>query len=151
MTSMATNHAFLAYAASMIVLALNLLALWAYSGAVRGKTKTTPNTEDASTVSKGSKLVDTEPPEVARVLRAHANAMANILPFALVALVYVLAGASGIAPLILFGVFTLARISHSLTYLGAKQPWRSASWGLGLLTTLVLVGFTVWSMIAACA
>jgi prostaglandin-E synthase 1 len=151
MTSLAANPAFLAYAASMIVLALNLLGLWVYSGAVRGKTKTTPNTEDASTILKGSKLVDTEPPEVARVLRAHANAMANILPFALVALVYVLAGASGIVPLILFGVFTLARLVHSLTYVGARQPWRSASWGLGLLTTVVLVGFTAWSLIAACA
>jgi microsomal prostaglandin-E synthase 1 len=148
MTGLAANPAFLAYAASMIVLALNLLGLWVYSGAVRGKTKTTPNTEDASTIVKGSKLVETEPPEVARVLRAHANAMANILPFALVALVYVLAGASGIVPLILFGVFTLARVSHSLTYLGAVQPWRSASWGLGLATTLVLVGFVARQLLA---
>ena len=33
--------------------------------------------------------------EVARVLRAHRNATANILPFAILGLVYVLAGASG--------------------------------------------------------
>jgi len=151
MTSLASSHAFLAYAVSMIVLSLNLLGLWAYSGAVRGKTKTTPNTEDASTILKGSKLVETDPPEVARVMRAHANAMANILPFALVGLVYVMAGASGLAPLVLFGVFTLARVSHSLTYLAGKQPWRSASWGLGLLTTVVMVGFVVWSLVAACA
>jgi prostaglandin-E synthase 1 len=150
MISLAANPVFLAYAVSMIVLALNLLGLWVYSGVVRGKTKTTPNTEDASTILKGSKLVEVDPPEVARVLRAHANAMANILPFALVGLVYVMTGASGLVPLILFGVFTVARISHSLTYVGGKQPWRSASWGLGLATTLVMMGFVVRSLLAAC-
>ena len=90
----AMTPAFAAYAASLIVVSLNLLGLWVYSGTVRGKTKTTPNTEDAGTVAKGATVVETNPAAVARVLRAHSNAMANIVPFALVGLVYVLTGAS---------------------------------------------------------
>src|ERR1700729_1853502 len=90
MTNLAASPAFLAYALSMVVLSLNLLVLWAYSGSVRGKTKTTPNAEDAGSILRGAKVVDESPPEVARVLRAHANAMANIVPFAILALVYVL-------------------------------------------------------------
>jgi uncharacterized MAPEG superfamily protein len=149
MTNLAANPAFIAYAVSLIVLSLNLLFLWAYSGGVRGKTKTTPNEEDASTVRKGSQLVDGDPPEVARVLRAHKNAMANIVPFAILGLVYVLAGATPMAAIVLFAVFTFARLAHSVTYLGGKQPWRSLSFGVGALATLTLVGFLIRALAVA--
>jgi uncharacterized MAPEG superfamily protein len=149
MSNLATNPAFIAYAVSLVVLSLNLLVLWAYSGSVRGKTKTTPNEEDARSVRSGSTVVDEDPPEVARVLRAHKNASANILPFAILGLVWVLAGATPIAAAVVFGVFTLARLTHSFAYLNARQPWRSLSFGVGALTTLVLVGFLVKSLVAA--
>jgi prostaglandin-E synthase 1 len=149
MTSLAAQPAFVAYVAALIVLSLDLLVLWAYSGAVRGKTKTTPNEEDAGTVSKGAKLVDTEPPEVARVLRAYKNAEANILPFLFLALAYVVAGGSALVAEVVFGVFTFARVAHSFAYLGGKQPWRSLFYGLGGLSTLVLMGFLVKVLVAA--
>jgi len=117
--SLASNPAFLAYAVSLMVLSLNLLVLWAYSAVVRSKTKTTPNQEDAG---RGATVVPDSPPEVARVLRAHANAMANIVPFAILGLVYVLAGASGTAAAAIFGVFTASRLAHSFAYLGGRQP-----------------------------
>ncbi len=146
MSNLASNPAFLAYAASLLVLSLNLLVLWAYSGAVRGKTQTTPNEEDTA---RGSKLVPDHPPEVARVLRAHSNAMANIVPFAILGLVFVLAGGSGTAAAAIFGVFTFARLAHSFAYLGGKQPWRTLSFGLGAVTTLVLMGFVVRALVSA--
>jgi uncharacterized MAPEG superfamily protein len=149
MPSLVESPAFMAYAISMIVLALNLLVLWAYSGAVRGKTKTTPNAEDASSPDK--RVVESEPPEVARVLRAHANAMANIVPFAVLGLVFVLAGGSAMAAEVLFGVFVVARVLHSLVYLAGKQPWRSMMFGIGALDTLVLMGFIVRALVAASA
>lgn len=145
MTSLAAQPAFVAYVISAIILSLNLLLLWAYSGVVRGKAKSTPNEEDAKTI----KLSVTEPPEIARVLRAHANAMANIVPFLVLALVYVLAGGSVTSAEVIFGVFTAARIAHSFAYLGGKQPWRSLSFGIGALTTLVLMGFIVKVLVAA--
>lgn len=143
MSNLASNPAFLAYAVSLMILSLNLSVLWVYSAVVRGKTKTTPNEEDA----RGStKLVPDSPPEVARVLRAHANAMANIVPFAILGIVYVLAGASGTAAAAIFGVFTAARLAHTFAYLGGRQPWRSLSFGLGAVTTLVLMGFVVHAL-----
>jgi microsomal prostaglandin-E synthase 1 len=149
MPNLAANAAFLAYAIALIVLSLNLLLLWAYSGSVRGKTKTTPNAEDAATILKGSQLVEGEPPTVARVLRAHANASASILPFALLGLVYVLTGPSGMAAAIVFGVFTVARLGHSFAYVASKQPWRSISFTLGGLATLALIVLIVRQLIAA--
>ena len=146
MSNLASTSAFLAYAVSLIVLSLNLLVLWSYSGGVRAKTKTTPNEEDAA---RGSKLLPDNPPEVARVLRAHANAMANIVPFAILALVYVLAGGSGTAAAAIFGVFTLSRLAHSFAYLGGRQPWRTLSFGLGIVTTRVLMGFVVHALAVA--
>jgi len=146
MQSLASNPAFQAYAVMTIVLSLNMLFLWAYSGAARGKSKTTPNTEDTK---GGAALVEVEPPEVARVLRAYKNAAANIMPFAILGLVYVLAGASGTAAAGLFGAFTLARLAHSWAYLGGKQPWRSIAFGLGGLMTLILIGFIVKSLVTA--
>jgi uncharacterized MAPEG superfamily protein len=149
MSSLAVQPAFVAYAVTVLLLTLNLLVLWAYSGFVRGKTRTTPNAEDLQTVSKGGQVVDGDPPEVSRVLRAHRNAMASSLPFALLALVYVLAGGSGTAAWVLFGVFTVARIAHSFAYLGARQPWRTLTFTLGGAATLVLMGFIVHALIAA--
>jgi uncharacterized MAPEG superfamily protein len=149
MNTIAAQPAFVAYAISLVVLSLNMLVLWAYSGGVRGKTKTTPNVEDASTVARGSKLVEGDPPEVARVLRAYKNAAANIVPFAILGLVFVLAGGSGTVAAVLFGVFTAARLAHTFTYLAAKQPWRTISYGLGALATLVLMGFIVRTLIAS--
>jgi len=147
--NLAANPAFVAYAACLIALCLNMLLLWGYSGSVRGKTRTTPNAEDARTVAKGAEVVDADPPEVARVLRAHKNAMANILPFSILGLVYVLAGGSATAAWWIFGVFTFARVAHTFAYLGAKQPWRTSSFILGGVTTLVLMGFIVKVLVAA--
>jgi prostaglandin-E synthase 1 len=146
MPVLAANPAFVAYAVSVLVLSANLLFLWAYSGSVRGKTKTTPNKEDSK---GGASLVESEPPEVARVLRAHKNAMANIVPFAILGLVYVLAGGNATVAVAVFGVFTFARLAHSFAYLGGKQPWRSIWFGLGGLATLTLMGFIVRALVAA--
>jgi prostaglandin-E synthase 1 len=146
---LAKNPAFVAYAISLIALSLNMLLLWVYSGLVRGKTKTTPNQEDAGTVSQGAQLADRDPPEVARVLRAHQNATANILPFAFLGLVFVLLGGSGTAAAAVFGIFTFARLAHSLAYLGGKQPWRSIWFAVGSFTTLALMGFIVRALVAA--
>jgi uncharacterized MAPEG superfamily protein len=100
-----SNHpAFVAYAITCVALCCNLIFLWAYSGAARSKAKSTPNPEDASRFS--SRLADVDPPEIARVLRAHANAQATIVPFLALGLVYVLAGGPPGAAAWYFTVFT---------------------------------------------
>ena len=97
MHSLLSEPAFVAYAVMGLILSLNMIGVWAYSGVVRGKTKTSINKEDAERFK--APLVDHDPPEVARVLRAHANAQANIYPFLFLGLLFVLATA------VYFGVF----------------------------------------------
>jgi glutathione S-transferase len=129
--------AFVIYAITSLVLCANLLFLWAYSGAVRAKTKTAINPEDSRRF--GAPLRETDPPEVARVLRAHANAQASIYPFLILGLVFVLAGGSAGTAKILFGVFAVARILHSFAYLTAKQPWRTLLFIVGALALVALM------------
>jgi len=137
MHSLLSEPAFVAYAITGMILCVNMIGVWAYSGTVRGKTKTTINAEDAKQFK--APLVDHDPPEVARVLRAHANAAANIYPFLFLGLVFVLAGGSATAAEIIFGAFTVSRLVHSIAYLAGKQPWRSLAFGAGGLATLALM------------
>ena len=136
MSMLASFPGFIPYALASIVLALNLLALWGASGAARGSAKSTPNKEDARA---GTQLSEQDPPSVTRVLRAHSNAMANIVPFVIVALVYVLLGAPANLSWILFGTFAGARVMHSIVYTVGVQPWRSIFFAVGFLTTLTIV------------
>lgn len=126
-----------AYSIACLLLCANLIFLWAYSGAVRGKTKTAINKEDRDLF--GGALSESDPPDVARVLRAHANAQANIYPFLLLGLVFVLNGGSITLAEITFGIFVLARFTHSYAYLAGKQPLRTISFIIGGLTLMALM------------
>ncbi|MGH6999894.1 MAG: MAPEG family protein [Stellaceae bacterium] len=125
-----------------VVLAIDLLVLWGYSGAVRAKVGVAINPEDAARF--GVPLSQTDPPEVARVLRAHSNAQASIFPFLLLGLVFVLIGGPTWIAAILFAIFTAARIAHSVSYLLGKQPWRTLAFIVGGLTTVALMGVLLW-------
>jgi prostaglandin-E synthase 1 len=129
------------YAVTALVLSLNILWLWTKSGFVRGRTKTVMNDEDRGAAAKGVAVVEMDPPEVRRVLRAHRNALDNSVPFLVVALVFVLLGASPLAAGITFCAFVLARLLHSFAYLRAIQPMRTIAFVSGLLVTVVLIGW----------
>jgi len=139
MYELASKPSFQIYALCTVILCLNMLGLWGWSGGVRGKTKTTPNPEDATTVAKGATVLDAEPPEVARVLRAQRNADVNIMPFLVLGLLYCINGDSVRAAWIIFGGFTLARLGHTVAYLNGKQPWRTILFVIGGLVTLALM------------
>jgi uncharacterized MAPEG superfamily protein len=145
MGNLVNNSAFQIYAITSLVLCINLLFLWAYSGAQRGKTKTSPNAEDVARF--GGILSEVDPPEVARILRVHRNAQASIYPFLLLGLIFVLAGGTGGTAAILFGTFAVARLLHSFFYLRGKQPWRTFFFIVGGLATLALMMAIVWLLI----
>ena len=147
MESLAANSTFRVFEVTTVILVLNLLVVWMYSALVRSKSKMAVNREDAETFGTG--FAEADPPEVARVLRAHFNALANIVPFLALGFLYVLAGGDSLAVKIIFGVFTAARLLHSLVYHAGKQPWRTVTFLVGLLSTLALLGFVVWDMIRA--
>ncbi|MCA9658646.1 MAG: MAPEG family protein [Myxococcales bacterium] len=130
------KEAYLAYGVTTLVLCLNLTLLWIASGAARTKTKQTLNPEDAQTVMKGADVVDSDPDAVARVLRAHTNTLANTVPFLFIGQVYVAAGVDAMMAWIFMGTFAAARVLYSVCYLRGIQPWRTVTFGIGMLATL---------------
>ena len=116
------NPAFVPYVVTACVLILNQIVLWLRSAGARGKTKTAPNPEDLSSVSKGATLSEVDPPAVARIMRAHANGQANILQFLFLGALFVQVNGSALEAEIMFGMFTVARVIYSMVYLAGKQP-----------------------------
>ena len=147
MNNWLSNPTFVAYTIACVVLCCNLLFLWTYSGAARNKAKSTPNAEDVARF--GATLAPIDPPAIARVLRAHSNAQANIYPFLALGLVYVLAGGAFWPGTTYFAIFCLARLLHSYAYLNAMQPSRTVSFVVGSLATFALMVHVVWVLIAA--
>jgi microsomal prostaglandin-E synthase 1 len=147
MNTLSNSTAFMAFAYACALLCGNLLFLWVRSGAVRGKSKWTPNTEDVTQF--GAKLAEVDPPDIARVLRAHSNAQASIYPFLALGLVYVLAGGAATPAIVYAATFCTARILHSAAYLQGKQPWRTVFFVAGLLVTVALLLHVLWLLITA--
>jgi uncharacterized MAPEG superfamily protein len=133
----AANPAFFAYALSCLVLSLNLLVLWVSSGATRARGGVAINPEDGARY--GAQVRESDPPAVARFLRAHRNAEATIYPFLLLGLLYVLAGGRAGIAVPIFATFTVARIAHSIVYLRALQPWRTIAFATSLLAIIALM------------
>ena len=134
--------AFAAYAATALVLSLNLLILWVSSGGVRARGGVAVNPEDG--LRFGAKVAEVDPPVVARYLRAHpCNAEATIYPFLLLGMIYVLAGGGAGVAIAIFSVFAVARIAHSIVYLRAMQPWRTIAFASSVLALLALMAAVV--------
>ncbi len=130
---MPTDPAFNVYALSAAFVGVHMILLDAYSGIVRGRSKTTLNKED-----KGN-VVSEEPEAVARVLRAHRNLLVNAVPFLVLGLVMVLLGTTKTVALAYFGTFIVARVGHTVAYLAEKQPFRSIFFSIGQLAILGIV------------
>ena len=93
--------------------------------------------------------MEEDPPAVARVLRAHANAQASIYPFLFLGLTFVLAGGGVTVAAVLFGLFTMARLLHTIAYLRALQPWRTIFFMIGATCLFVLLMGIVWLLVHA--
>ncbi len=143
----AASPVFLAYAIACVVLCLNLMMLRVSSGAIRAKGGVAINPEDGARY--GVPVSETDPPTVARLLRAHRNAEATIYPFLLLGMLYVLAAGRAAIAIPIFTVFVVARIAHSVVYLKALQPWRSIAFGGSLLAIVVLMGAVGQVLLAA--
>jgi microsomal prostaglandin-E synthase 1 len=128
---------FALYALFATGLCLLLLIIDGAGGGARAGSKTTPNLEDASTTAKGAKIVESDPEAVARVMRAHRNALANIVPFLFVMFLYVAVGATATWVLALCGVFAAARVLHAIVYIKGIQPWRTIFFTIGQICTIV--------------
>ena len=125
-------------------LAFNLWFLTFMTAARRGKAKVFVNPEDAK-LFKGEQG-DKDADVVERAKAAHRNALENILPFMILALLYVMTGGSKTGAMAYFITFTVVRWLHSFFYLGGVQPLRTAMFGVGFL---VNIGLSIQLIIAA--
>lgn len=79
-----------------------------------------------------------------RAGRCWQNDLENIPLYLFVSLAYVLAGGPELWACVLFGVYTAARVSHTLCYMLALQPWRVISFATGQAAQLGIVGFVLY-------
>lgn len=136
-----------AYAASAIVLGLNLLLLANNTALSRAKSAEVINPEDTKLSKDAAVVYEEGNGKTARYKRAHRNALENIPLFLLTAMLLVMVGVSATTARILFGVFVAARLFHSVAYIGQWQPWRTVSFVIGELaqaTILGLIGYYVF-------
>lgn len=140
MPDLVYNPAFHVYVLFAVGLSVLLLGIDGIGGVVRAKTKTVVNAEDAKSVAQGTKVVDSDPDSVARVMRAHRNALSNVVPFLLLMLLWVLMGATPKHVLWVSSAFSAARLVHAVVYIRAMQPWRTLAFVAGLICTLVVAG-----------
>jgi uncharacterized MAPEG superfamily protein len=133
-----------ALASSALVLVLIWLAF--RTGSVRKRGRAVVNPEDVR-VYQGAAVGATEHPDVQRVKRAHLNAIENTVPFFVVGLLFALTNPPAWAAATLYGAFVALRVLHVVFYLGAVQPGRAASWGLGVGVLLLMVAAVVRSVV----
>ena len=126
-----------AYVICAVILAAKMFAVAFGTVITRTKVKVCVNPEDTKIIpGEGVEVKDVDEDKVLRFKRAHMNDLENIPLFLILALLFVLTGVASSAAWVYCGIFTLARVGHSIFYIGGIQPWRTASYGLGVVVTL---------------
>ena len=118
-----------------VLLVLKMGAVAFATANARRLAKVVLNPEDTK-VNPGSHGASAEAPGVLRAKRAHLNDVENIPGFLALALLFTLAGCSATAGWLYFGVYFGARTLHTIFYLNAVQPWRTAAFFVGQLAQL---------------
>ena len=133
-TTLLTDPATRTYVITSTILGAHLLLMALWTGTVRTLRKEWVNSEDAE--FNKAKLTEIEHPDVARVKRAHLNGVENLIPFLIVGALYVaFANPSPTGAAIYLWTFTAVRLLHTFFYLAYKQPFRTITFGVGVLCT----------------
>jgi uncharacterized MAPEG superfamily protein len=138
MNLLAESPAFQPLVLASVLLVLKMSAVAFVTANARRKARIVLNPEDVG-VNPGSQAADSEAPAVLRAQRAHRNDVENIPAFLVLALLFTLAGGSTLAGWAYFGTYFVARLLHTVCYLNAVQPWRTAAFAVGQLTLLGLI------------
>jgi uncharacterized membrane protein YecN with MAPEG domain len=147
-TRMNSNPVFVAYVITAAVLGLNLLFLANGTALSRAKAKEVINPEDKRLSQAAEVVFDGGNDTTARYRRAHRNALENIPLFLVTGFLLTLTGTSVDTAYAIFGVFVAARLFHSVAYVRQLQPWRTASFAVGAIDQIVLLGVLVYQVLA---
>ncbi len=143
MSEIAALPAFQPLVVISVLLAIKMAAVAFVTAKARFDSKVVLNPEDAP-VNPGAQARSEEAESTLRVKRAHLNDVENIPVFMFLALLFTLTGCSAMAGWMYFGVYFAARTLHTIFYLRAVQPWRTAAFAIGQLTLLgIMVQLTM--------
>lgn len=132
------NSALSVYATCVVVLFIKLFAVSCYQGYFRIRHAVFTNPEDAAVFKRAARAA--ELPEVARGAKVWLNDLENIPVFFELGGLAIVLEAPTAATVWLSGVFTAARVMHTVAYLAGVQPWRTVSYGVGVVCLLGLAG-----------
>ena len=135
------------WALSAVVLFVKMFAIALYQGRHRAKSGVFAKEEDAAFFGDGT-VAERDVPQVERAQRALRNDLENIPMFLILMFVYLLYDGWEQGVYIYCGVFVLARIGHTMTYLSPRQPHRVIAYAAGLLCTLATCGHIVFEVLA---
>lgn len=142
------NPVFVAYVITTAVLGLNLLVLANNTALTRARAKEAVNPEDTRLGKDLTVVFDGGNDTTSRYRRAHRNALENIPLFLVTGLLLTLVGVSATTAYVVFGIFTAARVLHSIAYVKQLQPWRTLSFGIGALVQLFVLGLLVYKVLS---
>jgi len=134
------------YACCVVVLFIKMLAISCYQGYFRLRFLAFTNAEDAAVFKRAAHPAELA--EVTRAMQAWRNDLENIPMFIALAGLAVALEAPAATSAWLSGVFTVARVLHTVTYLARLQPWRTLSYGVGVLC---LVGLSTLIVARVCS
>jgi glutathione S-transferase len=128
-----------------VVLFLKMFAIALYQGRHRLTSKVFAKEEDAAYWGDGT-VAERDLPQVERAQRALRNDLENIPMFLLLAFAYLLYDLWEQGAYIYIGLFVIARIVHTWSYLRPRQPLRNRAYLLGLLCTFAVAGHLVFEI-----
>jgi uncharacterized membrane protein YecN with MAPEG domain len=137
-----------AYLASAVVLGLNLLTLANNTALSRAKASEVVNPEDQKLNKDAAVVLDEGNEKTRRYRRAHRNALENIPLFLITGYLLTLTGIGTVFAFVLFGLFTFLRVLHSIAYIKGLQPWRTASFALGAIVQVIVLGYIGYAAVA---
>ncbi len=146
MPELQNNPAFLIWCLSLLILFLKMLLTSIIQGRARVKNNAFSNSEDAAYFSKGAECLPEDLPVVVQANKIWNNDLENIPIYLFLSLAFVLMGASPEAAILYFGIFTLARILHTVFYFMAKQPHRFVMYAIGMIMCLKIAVHTAMLM-----
>ena len=129
------------YIGSTVVLGLNLLLLANNTALTRAKATEVVNPEDIRINPKAVVVYESGNERTERYRRAHRNALENIPLFLITGFLLTQTQIGFTFAGVIFGVFTLTRVMHSICYVSGLQPWRTASFAIGAVVQLVVLGY----------
>ena len=138
MTSFA---AFSIWTAAAVILSSKTLLLAGATAGSRAIERRALNPEDDA-----DEVVSVDGGRTGRIGRAHRNALENIPLFLVISLAWVSTDPSLTWAMAIFGLFTLARVAHTVVYLAGVSKPRSGMFAIGWFTTFTMMGHMAWSV-----